>query len=286
VAAVASLVTLAVMLVFALALHRRVRSAVESWERRQSAALAHHLATMLDNVPLGERKAALEQVGSPLAQFGVSARMVSSDAPEVAWGSVVPLAEGSAVLVSTNATGEKLAARLAPLYLGLTGGLLAALLLAVQGSIYLGLTRPLRAVERQIAQMRRGRWKVAAPPASVAEMAVLGARLESFGEELELKVEQWVEAERRAGFELARCRIRRQTLELGRDSRRFGEELLANEALRESSRSALRGVLEAIAELESLLMRPPEELGLGPPAWSAASPMEIRNEAGVESERS
>lgn len=67
VAAATSLATLATMLAFALLLHHQMQSAIEGWERRQAAALAHHLATMLDALPPEERAAGLEQLNAPLA---------------------------------------------------------------------------------------------------------------------------------------------------------------------------------------------------------------------------
>lgn len=263
VGAAASLATLAVMLAFALLLHHQMRSAIESWERRQTAALGHHLAEMLEEVPLPERIATLQRLSASLKQFGVSAKLTGAGSPPGA-AAQIPLTGGPSLEVRTAGAGRKLTARLAPLCLGLTGGVLAALLLAVQGSVYWGLTRPLRAVQRQITHMRRGRWWIPAEDEGPAEIAVLSSGLEALGMELETSVSGWVEAERRAGFELARKRLLRASSGLRQEVGALVGELARTGALPGPSRRRLR---RAAAELVAELSRPLEELGLGPPDW-------------------
>jgi len=267
------------MSAFAVALHHEIRSAIANWEERQAAALAHHLAEMLNAAPREARGALLERISSPLAQFGVTARILSGDGPADVAIPRIPLTGGSVLVVSTEAAGSKLAAGLVPLYLGLTGGVLVALLIAIQGSIYWGLRRPLGAVERQIHRMRRGRWRAPAPPQSIAELARLGSGLEALGAELELEIGQWVNAERRAGIELACSRLRVACSEPSREARRYGDELLSAGELSRSSRLALSGLLKAVDELESQFTRPLSEIGLGPPEWDANSRCDLRGGA-------
>lgn len=263
VGAAASLATLAMMLAFALLLHHQMRSAIESWEIRQTAALGHHLAEMLEEVPVPERIATLQRLGASLEQFGVSAKLTRAGSPPGA-AAQIPLTGGPSLEVRTTGAGRH-TARLAPLYLGLTGGVLAALLLAVQGSVYWGLTRPLRAVQKQITHMRRGRWWIPAEDDGPAEIAVLSSGLETLGMELETSVSGWVEAERRAGFELARKKLLRASSGLRQEVGALVDELSATGTLSEPSRHRLR---QAADELVAELSRPLEELGLGPPDWN------------------
>lgn len=268
------------MSVFALLLHHQMQYAIGSWEQRQVAALGHHLAEMLSATPPDDRAASLERLAAPLAQFGISARLSSPRATPVE-GVQVPLVGGPPLELRSTAGGHELATRLAPLYLGLTGGVLATLLLAVQASTYWSLRRPLRGVGKQISQMRRGRWWVPAKAGGVAEVALLSSSLESLGKELESEVSQWVEAERRAGFELARNRLRLATLELRREIRFRVAELAAGE---EQTGASHRALFLASEQLLTELERPLEELGLGPPEWSELTEPFTKDHLGVEDE--
>jgi hypothetical protein len=256
--------TLVVIAGFAMLLHREMQSALEGWERAHMAGLGHHLAEMLAPLPQGQREAELEEIATLLAGFGISARLGAVEG-SVPSGVQVPLAPGSPPLevwVAPEA-GESLARRLAKLYLALTGGVLLALLVAIVASIYWGLMRPLRGLRKQVAQMHRGRWRAPAHPEGVAEIAEIAKGLESLGGMLELRIYQWVQAERRAGVELARKRLRIATRDLRVEVQLLIGELLAREDLSAVSRRHLRRLQRDVEALGTQLDRPLEELGLG-----------------------
>lgn len=216
-----SLATAAAVLVvlagFGLALHHFLQGAVVDWERENLAALGHHAAEMVAGEPPGEREAAARRLAGEIEAFGVELRWLGpgrAEEPVAAGALRVPVAGTGAELrlTSSRPAGETLGRRLFVLYASLLVTLSAALAVAVQGSVYWGLVRPLRTIRKQLQQMQRGPWRTTAATGGVAEVVSLAREIEAVGLTLDQRVPEWVEAERKAGTELARRTLRAAVL--------------------------------------------------------------------------
>lgn len=206
-----------VLLGYGLALHHVLQGAVAAWERENLAALGHHAADMVAAEPPEERASAVRRLAGELDAFGVELRWLepaSSEDPTPGAAVRLPLgAEGAELRLATSRPArETLGRRLSVLYASLLLTLFVALALAVQGSIYWGVVRPLRAVREQLRQMHRGPWRTTASGDGSAEMVSLAREIEAVGLTLNRRVPEWVEAERKAGTEFARRRLRMAVL--------------------------------------------------------------------------
>ena len=263
---------LIVMSGYAWALHHGVRGALQEWERSNLAAIGHHVVGMVQPQAPEGRAELVRNLNEQLSGFGVSLALGGSGAPSPESPAVaVPLDEGneSLIVAAREGAADVLGKRLAPLYLGLVGAVFVALLAAVQGSIYWGFTRPMRAVRRQVQMMRRGPWKTTAGDAGGAELVGLALEIERVGETLEERVTQWVEAERRAGAELALHQLRSKALPLARESNLMTSELLAAGGLSADDVRRLRRLQAASDHLTQLYTLPLDEVvsvGLAPRA--------------------
>ena len=198
---------LVVLTAYGLALHHALQDAVRTWERENLVALGHHAAEMV----------AHERLAADLEAFGLELRWLEpgATAEPAARGAVrVPVGEEGVglQLASSRPTRETLGRRLLALSATLLLALFLALVAAVQGAVHWGVARPLRAVRKQLRQMRRGPWRTAAGEEGAAEVVSLARDIESVGLTLERRVPEWIEAERKAGIELARRRLRAAAL--------------------------------------------------------------------------
>jgi hypothetical protein len=206
-----------VLLAYGLALHHFLQGAVAAWERENLAALGHHAAKMVAAEPPGEREVIALRLRRELDGFGVGLQWLApgaaADEPS-AGGVRVPVGRegGELRLASSRPARETLGRRLSVLYVSLLVTLFLALAVAVQGSVYWGVARPLREVRQQLRQMHRGPWRTTAGGAGAAEVVSLAREIEAVGLTLDRRVPEWVEAERKAGTELARRRLRAAVL--------------------------------------------------------------------------
>lgn len=206
-----------VLLTYGLALHHFVQGAIGAWERENLAALGHHAADMVAAEPPEDRASAVRRLAGELEAFGVELRSLDPDSStEPAPGGAVrlPVGGGGAELrlATSRPARDTLGRRLSVLYASLLLTLFVALALAVQGSVYWGAVRPLRKVHQQLRQMHRGPWRTDAGDSGAAEMVSLAREIEAVGLTLHRRVPEWVEAERKAGTELARRRLRTAVL--------------------------------------------------------------------------
>lgn len=214
---VAGVALFVVLLGYGLVLHHVLQGAVGAWERENLAALGHHAADMVAAEPPEERASTVRRLAGELEAFGVELRWLepaSSEDPAPGGAVRLPVgAEGAELRLATSRPArETLGRRLSVLYASLLLTLFVALALAVQGSIYWGVVRPLRAVREQLRQMHRGPWRTTAGGDGSAEMVSLAREIEAVGLTLNRRVPEWVEAERKAGTELARRRLRMAVL--------------------------------------------------------------------------
>lgn len=208
----AGMALVVVLLGYGLALHHLIQGAVAAWERENLAALGHHAAEMVASEPPVRREAAARRLALELDGFGVGLRWLAPGAAvdEPSAGGVrVPVGEegGELRLASSRPVRDSLGRRLLTLYAFLFAALFVTLAVAVQASVYWGVARPLRAVREQLRQMHRGPWRTTAGDAGAAEVVSLAQEIEAVGLTLDRRVPAWVEAERRAGTELARRRL-------------------------------------------------------------------------------
>lgn len=251
---------LVVLAAFGLVLHHALQDAIVGWERENLAALAHHAAEMVAAAPPDERPRAAQRLAGELAAFGVELQWVEpgseGEAADAAAVSVpVGKGGGDVLLTSDRPARETLGRRLAVLYALLLAALFAALVLAVQGSVYWGLVRPLRRVRKQLERMRRGPWKTDAPAGGGAEVVELAGEIEALGYTLEHQIGAWVEAERKAGGELARRRLRGAVLDELREINVLVGDAMARDGNPPASERALRRVLAASDRIAGLLDR-------------------------------
>jgi hypothetical protein len=135
------------------------------------------------------------------------------------------------------------------------------LAVAVQGSIYWGASRPLRAVREQLRQMRRGPWRTNAAAEGVAEVVSLAREIEAVGLTLDRRVPEWVEAERRAGTELARRKLRTAMLpDLRELNALLGDALARGASPPETARSLRRAQAVSDRIADALATAVAEEL--------------------------
>lgn len=242
---------------FALVLHHSIQSAVDRWERENVAALGHHAASMVAAAPLELREATAERLGGELAAFGVKLDWARpGDAGDLPGeGTVrVPVGDGAGELLLTRSSPARqtLGRRLFALYASLLVTLFVGLTIAIQGSIFWGLVRPLRKIHAQLRTMRRGPWRTSADTNGVAEVVALAKEVESLGLTLDHRIPEWVEAERKASTELARRRLQAATLPDLREIRRLLELPHAADT-GAADGSAIVGALAAVDRIEGQL---------------------------------
>lgn len=245
-----------VLLGYGLALHHVLQGAVGDWERENLRALGHHAAEMVAAEPPGDRASTARRLAGELEAFGVELRWLEpTSSTEPAPGAAVRLpvgAEGAELRLATSRPArETLGRRVSVLYASLLLTLFVALALAVQGSVYWGVVRPLRAVRQQLRQMHRGPWCTTAGGDGSAEMVSLAREIEGVGLTLHRRVPEWVEAERKAGTELARRRLRTTVLpELRELNASLGDVLARGGSSPEAVRALRRaqGASDRIAE--------------------------------------
>lgn len=272
---------LVVLAAFGLILHHSLQDAIAGWERENLAALAHHAAEMVAAAPPDERPRAAQRLAAELAAFGVDLRWVEpgseGDVADAAAVSVpVEKGGGDLRLTSSRPARETLGRRLAVLYALLLAALFAALVLAVQVSVYWGLVRPLRRVRTQLERMRRGPWKTDAAAGGGAEVVELAGEIEALGFTLEHQISTWVEAERKAGGELARRRLRRAVLDEVREIDVLVGDAMARDGSPPASLRDLRRVQAASERIAGLLDRSfdgAEERGESPTEVEKATPV-------------
>lgn len=247
-----------ILAAFGLLLHHSLQDALARWERENLAALAHHGAEMVAAEPTAERPRTARRLASELAGFGVELEWTGS-APEGGAADPravsVPVGEGGGELrvASSRPLRETLGRRLSVLYAILLAALSAALVLAVQGSVYGGLVRPLRRVRKQLELMRRGPWTTDAASGGGAEVVALARDVEALGVTLDTQVSAWVEAERKAAGELARRRLRSTVLGELRDINVVVGDVMARDGNPPATVRALRRVQAASDRIADLL---------------------------------
>ena len=243
--------TAVVVASYAWVLHHSLQRAAAQWERDNVAAIAHHLAGMLEKTAPGQRAARLAELSEELGGFGVTVRLARSGAPAEGLSSQVPLGHGGeAVVVSAAPGAERLGSRLAPLYLSLALTLSIVLFLVVQAAAYWGLVRPVRGLSQQLRRMRRGPWRTVAQSSGPEELVSLSREVEETGEEIEHQILEWVEAERRASAELTQCHLRVAAQPHLREIGRAIEKLLArNDYAIDRVAALLRAESDMLAEI-------------------------------------
>jgi hypothetical protein len=240
---------LLVVALFAAVAHHSLQRVASRWAREDLAALGHHVAEVVLASPPEERRQVIARLAEHLLAFDVVITVAdevirSSDGSSL----FLPLGPGLGELrLRRSRPAEvELSRRLTRLNLFLGGAALAALLAAVQSSVYWGLVRPLREVRNQLRLMRRGPWRVPASAAIAApELAELSRDVEEVGAILDQKVSEWVAAERRAAEQLTSSRLRTATLPSVRSINLIASDLLARGALDDRQVRSLREIVRA-----------------------------------------
>ena len=228
VAITTGLAVLAVVVLYAVASHHLVRDAVASWERQDLAALGHHAAEMLAGVPPATRGDAAAQLAQELRGFGVELRLARPTGASMEGSVRIPVGDSGYALHLSRArpVAEVLVARIGRIEVLLAASVIAVLLAAVQGSVYWGLVRPLRAVHHQLQLMKRGPWTTSAAAGGVSEVVALAQEVELVGATLDHRISEWVAAERRGAAEAAHLAVRAAALPHAREVNLIAGELL------------------------------------------------------------
>ncbi len=230
---VAGLSVLAVFSAYAVALHHSVRRAVVTWEREDLSALAHHAAEMLASLSPAAREDAAAQLTQQLTGFGLELQLAKPAGASIEGGVRIPIRGSHYALHLSRAmpAAEVLLARIARIEVLLGASVIAVLLAAVQGSVYWGLVRPLRAVHRQLQLMKRGPWTTRAAADGVGEVVALAQEVQLVGTALDHMISEWVAAERRGAAEAARLAFRATALPHAREVNLIAGELLVRKAV-------------------------------------------------------
>jgi hypothetical protein len=233
VVAATTLSLIAVVAAYAVLLERVVRDVVIGWELEQLGAIAHHVADMASKEQVATRHDVVARLAEDHRTFGVEISLIKQPdrpSPSVV---TVPLAEADEY-VRVEAS-EPIIAALSERFRTscwlLAIGAVLTVVAAVEGSVYWGLVRPLRAVRRQLKLMRRGPWGVSATPLGAHEVASLAYDVEAVGHTLDRKVSSWIETERRAALEQARVQLRQRLIEPVREINLAVSDLLARRTL-------------------------------------------------------
>jgi len=234
---------------------RTTSAQVAAWEREQVAAVAHHVADMMETNPSTNVAESIAAVASDLRPFGID--LTFSPKGETADGRSlsVPLTgdRGFIVARATKDLSGTLRARLRRSSVILALGVLAALLIAVEGAVYWGAVLPLRRVQNQLDRMSRGPWHIDAEVGGGKEVADLSRHIAAVGAELERSITQWVDAERRAASERSRMELRRKSIPILRQLNLEASSLGAQRALSADGTRAVRRMLGAADQLAALL---------------------------------
>ena len=128
-------------------------------------------------------------------------------------------------------------------------GTLVVLVTAVHGSVHWGLRRPLQKVSKQLRLMKRGPWSAPAASLGSREIVELSNELESVGHTLDRRISMWVEAERRATYEVVRLDLRNQIRPAVRRINLLVGDILARQELDPAGVKKARLLLRAVEDI-------------------------------------
>ena len=252
VAVAASGSAIAAVIVYNVLLRETVRGVVTDWEAERLGAVAHHVAEMVTRGQGSNYRETIAAVADDHRIFGY----------EVRWAPIGQTGRGeSAVTVALqNAPGVVEVTAATPmfedldrrLWLGcglLAGGTILALIVAVHGSVYWGLLKPLKRVKDQLRRMKRGPWTAPAATLGSREIVELANELEAVGHTLDRRISMWVEAERRATYEGVRLDLRNRILPAAREINVLVGDLLAREKLDSEGIHKARRLLHAVENI-------------------------------------
>lgn len=255
---VAGLSVLAVFSAYAVALHHSVRRAVVTWEREDLSALAHHAAEMLASVPPAAREDEAAQLTQQLSGFGLELQLAKPAGASTGGGVRIPIRGSGYALHLSRAmpAAEVLLARIARIEVLLGASVIGVLLVAVQGSVYWGLVRPLRTVHQQLNLMKRGPWTTRATADGVGEVVALAQEVQLVGTTLDHRISQWVAAERRGAAEAARLAVRAAALPHAREVNLIAGELLVRQSVDADAIRLVRKLQKAADRLIAVYSAP------------------------------
>jgi len=237
---------------------RATSAQVRAWEREEVAGMAHHVADMVNMNPPADIAQSIRSTASDLQAFGIdltySATGQTTDGRSVS----VPLKgnRGFIVARATEDLSRTLRARLRRSSVMLALGVLAVLLIAVEGAVFWGAVLPLRRVQNQLDRMSRGPWHIDAEVGGGKEVAELSQHIAAVGAQLERSISEWVEAERRAASENSRMELRRMSIPILRELNLAASCLVAQRALSAEGTRSVRRMLAAADQFATLLETP------------------------------
>lgn len=239
---------------------RTASSQVSAWEREQVAGVAHHVADMVDMNRPNDVAQSIAATASDLRAFGIDLTYSPTGRTTDDRSLSVPLAGGQGFIVAhaTEDLAGTLRARLRRSSVMLALGVLAALLIAVEGAVYWSAVLPLRRVQNQLDRMSRGPWNITADVGGGKEIEDLTRHVSAVGAQLERSIAQWVDAERRAASERTRMELRRKSIPVLRELNLAASNLGARQALSPAGTRAVRRMLGAADQLSGLLAKPVE----------------------------
>jgi len=234
---------------------RATSAQVAAWEREEAAAVAHHVADMMETALPADVATAIARTASDLRPFGIDLRFSTTGRVPDSRSVSVPLKDNRGFIVAraTKDLSRTLRARLRRSSILLALGVLAALLIAVEGAVYWGAVLPLRRVQNQLNRMSRGPWHIDAEVGGGKEVADLSRHIAAVGAELERSITQWVEAERRAASENSRMELRQKSIPILRELNLAASNLGAQRALSAEGTRAVRRMLAAADQFATLL---------------------------------
>jgi len=250
---------------------RATSAQVAVWEREQVAGIAHHVADMMELNPPSDPAQAVARTASDLRPFGIDLTFSATGRTTDGRSVGVPLTGNRGYIVARAAQdlSGTLRARLRHSSVMLALGVLAALLVAVEGAVYWGAVLPLRRVQNQLDRMSRGPWKITTEVGGGKEVAELGQHIAAVGAQLEQSITQWVDAEKRAASERSRMELRKRSIPILRELNLAASGLGAQRALSPEGTRAVRRMLAAADQLTAFLGEPIEP---GPGAVVAGRP--------------
>ncbi|NOZ79498.1 MAG: hypothetical protein GXP48_10050 [Acidobacteria bacterium] len=239
---------------------RAISAQVAGWEREQVAAFAHHVADMVNTNPPPDIAQSIAGIASDLRAFGIDVTYSTTGTTADGRSVSVPL-EGNRGFIVARAIQDlsgTLRARLWHSSVVLALGVLAVLLIAVEGAVFWGAVLPLRRVQNQLDRMSRGPWHIDAEVGGGKEVAELSQHIEAVGASLEKSITQWIEAERRAAYEQARMELRNKSIPVLRELNVAASGLGSQRTLPAEGTRAVRRMLGAADRLVALLGEPVE----------------------------
>lgn len=252
VAGAASVSVAAVVIVYSILLRETVRDAVNGWEAARLGAIAHHVAEMVSRDQSDGFLETVQSVAADHQMFGYAVRWEGSGTAGRAPSTVTVALEnapGFVVVSADKPLFEDLDRRLWEGCGILAIGTLVVLVTAVHGSVHWGLRRPLQKVSKQLRLMKRGPWSAPAASLGSREIVELSNELESVGHTLDRRISMWVEAERRATYEVVRLDLRNQIRPAVRRINLLVGDILARQELDPAGVKKARLLLRAVEDI-------------------------------------